>query len=80
MSECTPLDALANRISGRLKSKKFCVTFENELEHIWPRDNVPREKRREFIFAFAEANGWDALILDPGIHVTFREKRKAGSA
>lgn len=52
-----PLDALANRISSRLKSKKFCVTFENELEHIWPRDNVPREKRREFIFAFAEANG-----------------------
>jgi hypothetical protein len=73
--EC-PLDALANHIRDRLKVRKFCVAFEQQLELVWPRESVGDEGRKELIRAFAEANGWEATIHDPGIRVTFREKQK----
>jgi hypothetical protein len=69
------LDALANHIRDRLKSRKFCVAFEQQLELVWPRENGG-EGRKELIRAFAETNGWEATIHDPGIRVTFREKQK----
>jgi hypothetical protein len=69
------LDALINRIRDRLKSKKFCVAFENDLEPVWPREELSREDRYQLILAFAAANDWEATINDPGIRVTFREKR-----
>jgi hypothetical protein len=69
------LDALANHIRDRLKARKFCVAFEQQLERVWPRESVG-ERRKELIRAFAEKNGWEATIHDPGIRVTFREKQK----
>jgi hypothetical protein len=69
------VDALANHIRGRLKAKKFCVVFEQQLDRVWPRENLG-ERRKELIRAFADANGWEATIHDPGIRVTFREKQK----
>jgi hypothetical protein len=74
------LDALINRIRDRLKSKNFCVAFENDLDRVWPREKLPREARYELIRAFAAANGWQATINDPGIRVTFREKQKRDGA
>jgi hypothetical protein len=38
-----------------------------------PRDDRDQLKREKQIYAFANANGWIATILDPGIRVTFRE-------
>ena len=70
------LDALSNHIRDRLKMRKFCVAFEQQLERVWPRESEG-DGRRELIRAFAEANGWEATIHDPGIRVTFREKGKA---
>jgi hypothetical protein len=69
------LDAFANHIRDRLKLRKFCVAFEQQLERVWPRETVS-EGRKELIRAFAEANGWEATIHDPGIRVTFREKQE----
>jgi hypothetical protein len=69
------LDALANHIRDRLKARKFCVAFEQQLGPVWPRENGG-EGRKELIRAFADANGWEATIHDPGIRVTFREKSK----
>jgi hypothetical protein len=69
------LDALANHIRGRLKARKFCVAFEQQLDLVWPRESMDQGKRKELILAFAEANGWEATIHDPGIRVTFREKQ-----
>jgi hypothetical protein len=74
------LDALINRIRDRLKSKKFCVAFENDLEPVWPREELSREDRYQLILAFAKANDWEATINDPGIRVTFREKQKSNGA
>jgi hypothetical protein len=74
------LDALVNRIRDRLKAKKFCTAFENDLDPVWPREKLSREKRYQLIQAFAAANQWEATINDPGIRVTFRQKQTANGA
>jgi hypothetical protein len=67
------MGALARRVVERLKSRKSCTLFENDLEGLWPRDNKVESQRAEQIQAFAKTNGWSATILDPGIRVTFRK-------
>jgi hypothetical protein len=68
------MDALAEHIRGRLKSKRFCVVSENDLEPVWPRQGLSPEnrKRRIEILAFARANNWEATFYDTGLRVTFR--------
>jgi hypothetical protein len=43
---------------------KFCVVFEDELEHCWPRKELKRAERESQIRAFAESRGWSASIFD----------------
>jgi hypothetical protein len=66
------LDTLKKRIEERLRYKKFCAVYENDLTAMWPRDERDQLKRKKKIHAFAAANGWRATISDPGIRVTFR--------
>jgi|SRR6267143_1684659 len=66
------LDALANHIRGRLKLRKFCLVFQNELDRVWPRAALTPQERDKLIHAFAKANQWEARIYDPGIRVSFR--------
>ena len=67
------LDSLKKRIEERLRHKKFCAVYENDLTAAWPRDERDQLKREKEIHAFAAANGWRATISDPGIRVTFRK-------
>jgi hypothetical protein len=69
------MDALAKHIRKRLKSKKFCVVSERDLEPVWPREPLSPEsrKRRIKILAFARANNWEATIYETGLRVSFRK-------
>ena len=66
------MQLLANRITQRLKTHKYCTVFDNELSRVWPCVDKERLQRHAQIHAFAKAHGWSATILDPGIRVTFR--------
>jgi hypothetical protein len=68
------LDALADYIQGRVKLRKFCLVFENDLNRIWPRESLSPEERKKGILVFAKANNWDATFHDhdPGIIVRFK--------
>jgi hypothetical protein len=66
------MDALYRHIDERLRSRNFCVVFENELQRIWPTEKRERAKRAAAIEAFARAHGLSATIHDPGVRVTFR--------
>ena len=72
------MDALAEHIRKRLKSKKYCVVSERDLERVWPREGLSPEnrKRRLKIFAFAKENNWEATIYDTGLRVTFRRPKR----
>ena len=56
-----------------MQAVKACTVFESDLEPVWPREKLPREKREREILMFAKKNGWTATVLDPGIRVTFRK-------
>jgi len=64
---------LIAHIRKRLETAKSCTVFENDLERVWPREKLHREKRERAILMFAQKNGWAATVLDPGIRVTFRK-------
>jgi len=66
------LDALFQHIDERLRLRKFCVVFDNELQRVWPVEEKERAKRAGAIEAFAKAHSLTATIHDPGIRVTFR--------
>jgi hypothetical protein len=67
------MQLLANRITERLKTHKYCTVFETELSRVWPFVDKERAQRHAQILEFARAHGWSATILDPGIRVTFRQ-------
>jgi hypothetical protein len=66
------LDALLRHIEERLRTRKSCVVFNNQLQRVWPVENRLMAKRAAAIEAFARAHGLTATIHDPGIRVTFR--------
>jgi hypothetical protein len=52
------------------------MVFENRLKHCWPAEKVKssaRIARVKKIRAFAKANGWTAVIHDPGLRVRFKK-------
>ena len=61
---------LATFVRERVEKRKYCMIFENRLEPCWPAEKVktaPRIAREKEIHAFAKANGWTAIIHDPGL-------------
>ena len=66
------MDTLFRHIDERLRNRKYCVVFDNELSRVWPVEKKERAKRYAAIEAFARARGLIATIHDPGIRVTFR--------
>jgi hypothetical protein len=66
------VDALYRHIDERLRGRKYCVVFENELQRVWPTEKRERAKRAAAIETFARVHGFTAKIHDPGIRVTFR--------
>jgi hypothetical protein len=74
------MDALSEHIDDRLKTRKFCIVFEDELGRFFPPDERVTSGRYEAIERFATERGWEATICDPGIRVTFRRKRPGASA
>jgi len=66
------VNALYQHIDERLRARKYCVVFENELRRVWPTEKRERAKRVAAIERFARAHGLTANIYDPGIRVTFR--------
>lgn len=73
------MDALYRHIDDRLRTRKSCVVFENELQRVWPTEKKERAKRAAAIERFARAYGLTAMIHDPGIRVTFRRISSARS-
>jgi hypothetical protein len=71
------LDALLHHIEERLRTRKSCVVFNNQLQRVWPVEHRFAAKRAAAIEAFARANGLTATIHDPGIRVTFRRATDA---
>jgi hypothetical protein len=70
------MDAFADYIGERLKSKRFCVVSERELERVLPSEGLsPRDQKRIAIFAFARENNWKVTIYDTGLRVTFRKQK-----
>lgn len=67
------MEMLIEHIQRRLATAKACTVFESDLERVWPRERLDREKRERAILRFAMKNGWTASVLDPGIRVTFRK-------
>jgi hypothetical protein len=52
------------------------MVFESQLEPYWPAEKVKsaaRIAREKKIRAFAKANGWTAVIHDPGLSVIFKK-------
>jgi hypothetical protein len=52
------------------------MVFESQLEPCWPADKVKsaaRTTREKKIREFAKANGWTAVIHDPGLSVIFKK-------
>jgi hypothetical protein len=74
------MQLLANRITDRLKTHRYCTVFESELSRVWPCVDTERLQRYVQIHAFAKAHGWSATILDPGIRVTFRDLQNGNNA
>lgn len=64
---------LIEHIRDRLATAKACTVFESDLDPVWPRGKLSREKREREIQMFAKKNGWAATVLDPGIRVTYRK-------
>jgi hypothetical protein len=72
----SPQDELAKFVRERVEKRKYCMIFESQLEPCWPAEKVktaPRIAREKKIHAFAKANGWIAVIHDPGLSVIFRK-------
>ena len=76
----TSMEPLSEHIDERLKTRKFCIVFEQELGRFFPPDEKISSVRYEAIEKFATERGLDFTICDPGIRVTFRRKRPATSA
>jgi hypothetical protein len=52
------------------------MVFESQLEPCWPAEKVKsaaRIAREKKIREFAKANGWIAVIHDPGLSVIFKK-------
>lgn len=67
-----PMDALVAKIKERLKSRRSCTIFEDDLSRVWPCAEEERKKRLARVKAFAKAHDWSVTIRDPGIRATFR--------
>jgi hypothetical protein len=74
------MEALSEHIDERLKTRKFCIVFEQELGRFFPPDEKTSSLRFEAIEKFATERGLEFTICDPGIRVTFRRKRPEPSA
>jgi hypothetical protein len=71
-----PQDEFAKFVRERLEKRKYCMVFESQLEPCWPAEKVKsaaRIAREKKIRAFAKANGWTAVIHDPGLSVIFKK-------
>jgi len=79
LNETNGMQALALRFNERLKTCKYYLAFESELDRVWPYERKQRQKCFDAIQAFAARNGWSAKILDPGIRVTFRKLEPGGT-
>src|SRR2546430_50539 len=77
------MDALYQHIDERLRTRKSCVVFENELQRVWPTEKRERSKRAAAIEAFARAHGLAATIHDPEFVSRFagfpQDHHKAGA-
>ena len=68
------LKTLAKHVAARLAERAFCVVFEDDVEHCWPRKKMTRPKRERKIQSFAESQGWTAAMVEGvfGMRVIFR--------
>jgi len=72
----SPQNAVAKFARERIEKRKYCMVFESQLEPVWPAERVKsaaRTAREKKIRAFAKANGWTAVIHDPGLRVIFKK-------
>ena len=54
-SEGTIMQALAKYIAYKLKKEDHCAVYDVELDRVWPRNGIRRQKKIE---EFAKDNGW----------------------
>jgi hypothetical protein len=73
------LKILAQHIAQQLEERRFCVVFDRDLERCWPSGRMTRAEREREIEAFAESQGWTAVILNAGFPMSVRfQKAEAG--
>ena len=46
-----------------MNRRGFCVVFESDLERCWPSEKIEGAERGRKIQAFAESQGWTAVVL-----------------
>lgn len=70
------LKTLAKHVGEDLRTRGFCVVFENDLERCWPSDRLGQAEREREIQSFAGSQGWTAAILDGGfgMRAIFRKR------
>ena len=66
------MPSLRAHIAERLRTKKFCNVFDNQLREVFPENRVEKDKRHRAITDFASKNGWAVTICDPGIRAIFK--------
>jgi len=79
LNETNGVQALAHRFNERLKTCKYYLAFESELDRVWPYERKQRQKGFDAIHAFAARNGWSAKTSHPGICVAFRRLEAGGT-
>jgi hypothetical protein len=67
------MEELLKFLANRLSAHSSCTVFEGDLARVWPNKGKETALRMAAIRAFAEKNGLQATIVDPGLHVTFRK-------
>jgi hypothetical protein len=77
MAKNVGLEALTTHIRRQLEKRGLCVVFETDLERCWPSEKIASTERERRIQAFAESQGWAAVILaaESGARAIFQTRQ-----
>lgn len=69
------MERLLKHVTEKLSDgRKNCTVFESKLAEQFPADTSCVDKRKKEIKEFAQKNGLEASISDPGLRVNFKKK------
>jgi hypothetical protein len=69
------MERLTQHVEERLRSRKICRVFSNEIDRVWPpstKEQAARCERLKKIREFAESQGWGVVVRDAGLEAIFK--------